>query len=274
MTFLAELDVAKRLARDAGRVILEVYATAFDVVEKSGGQGPVTEADHRANELIVNGLRAAFPQDSIIAEESHRRDETSSSRRWFVDPLDGTREFADRNGMFAVHIGLAVDGVAAAGVVYAPVTGKLYAGVVGGEATLELDGVTTRLRVPHKANTRDLHLLVSRSHRSTKTATIMQQLGITRVTEQGSVGLKAGLIAEGAADLYLHPSTRSSRWDSCAPEAILRAAGGVMTDFSGNPYPYDGVQLENRRGIVACSPQVFEAVMPIVRAIAAAGGLT
>jgi 3'(2'), 5'-bisphosphate nucleotidase len=266
MTWSGELDLAKRLAVEAGRVILEVYATPFDVVQKGDGQGPVTEADHRANTLIVEGLRAAYPTDSIIAEETRRRDETPSTRRWFIDPLDGTREFVDRNGMFAVHIGLAVDGVARVGVVYAPVSGKLYSGLVGDAAWLELGGSTVKLQLPRPPDVRDLHLLVSRSHKSKKTTALMQQLGITRVTQQGSVGLKVGLLAEGFADLYLHPSSKSSRWDSCAPEAVLRAAGGVLTDLAGAPYPYDGVQLENTRGIIACAPSVFDAVMPIVRA--------
>ncbi len=265
--FTVELEVATRVAREAGAVILEVYATNFDVVQKADDQGPVTEADQRANELIVSTLRREFPSDSIIAEETTRRDETASTRRWFIDPLDGTREFVARNGMFAVHIGLAVDGQAVLGVVYAPVSRKLYAGTRDGGSTLELDGATRRLQVAHKANVRDLHLLVSRAHRSKRTDDIQRRLGITRVTPQGSVGLKTGLIAEGLADLYLHPSSRSSRWDSCGPEAILRGAGGVLTDFSGAPYLYDGAELANVRGLLACSPQVLEAVMPVVREI-------
>lgn len=261
---LEELTVAQQLAREAGAIILEVYATAFDVVQKSGGQGPVTVADTQANEVIVQGLRAAFTGDSIIAEESPRRDETSSTRRWFIDPLDGTREFVERNGMFAVQIGLAIDGEPVLGVVYAPVTRKMYSAVRGGEAVLEIDGVRRVLKVTAQPDVRALHLVVSRSHNSERTQLLMNRLGITKVSEQGSVGLKTGLIAEGLADLYLHPSPRSSRWDTCGPEAILRAAGGVVTDFSGTPYRYDGAELENARGIIACGPQVYAAVQPMI----------
>ena len=266
--FSFEIEIAKRVARDAGRLILEVYAAPFDVVEKAGGQGPVTEADSRANELIVEALREAFPSDSIIAEESYRRDETSSPRRWFVDPLDGTREFVSRNGMFAVHIGLAVDGHPVAGVVFAPVSDKLYFGEAAGSSWLEFAGQTRRLEVPRENDVRALHLLVSRAHPSPRTKDIMARLGITKVTEQGSVGLKVGLIAEGSADLYLHPSPRSSRWDTCAPEAILRGAGGVLTDSMGTPYLYDAKELHNARGIIACSPPVLAAVLPVLRTIA------
>lgn len=266
-----ELEIAARAAREAGQIILEIYAAPFDVVEKAGGQGPVTEADSRANELIVEALRREFPSDSIIAEESYRRDETASSRCWFVDPLDGTREFVERNGMFAVHIGLAVEGRPVAGVVFAPVSGKLYQGASEGGCWLLHQDQRRRLEVPHAPDVRNLHLLVSRSHPSRRTRAIMERLGITKVTEQGSVGLKVGLIAEGAGDLYLHPSPRSSRWDTCAPEALLRAAGGVLTDSEGSPYVYDGVELANARGIIACSPTVLDAVLPVLAALAEEG---
>lgn len=263
--FTAELDLAKRLAREAGRVILDVYAAPFSVQEKAGGQGPVTEADSRANELIVEALRREFPTDSIIAEESYRRDELDSTRCWFVDPLDGTREFVDRNGMFAVHIGLAVDGKAAAGVVFAPVSGKLYFGADEVGCWLEHGGSPRRLVLPPPKEVRSLHLLVSRAFRSPRTTEVMERLGVAKVTQQGSVGLKVGLIAEGLADLYVHASPRSGRWDTCAPEALLRAAGGVLTDTTGRPYLYDGRELENSRGIVACSPQVLQAILPVLR---------
>jgi 3'(2'), 5'-bisphosphate nucleotidase len=266
-----ELEVAIRLAREAARVILEVYATPFDVVQKDRNQGPVTLADHRYYTLIVEGLRREFSTDSILAEETPRRDETSSARRWFIDPLDGTREFVERNGMFAVHIGLAIDAVPAVGVVLAPTTGKLYAGAAGERAWLEVDGARRPLQVRDDVDLRQLHLLVSRSHQSKHTAALMQRLGIDRVTAQGSVGLKTGLIAEGLADVYLHPSPRSSRWDICAPEAILRAAGGLLTDFSGTPYRYDGVELENSHGILAASPRVAGALLPTLRQLAAEG---
>lgn len=271
--FSRELEVACRVAREAGRVIMEVYGTRFAFEEKAGDAGPVTEADTRANELIVSELRRAFPGDSIIAEETSRRDETRSPRGWYIDPLDGTREFVDRNGMFAVHVGLAVDGVAALGVVYGPVEDKLYAGVVGQGCTLEAGGVKRALRVVPVRSANAVRLLVSRSHKSRETGLIARELGITDVKEHGSVGLKCGLIAEGKADLYLHASPRSSRWDACAPEAVLRAAGGALTDFAGAPYAYDGVELGNVRGLVAGSADALPLVMPVVTRIARESGL-
>jgi 3'(2'), 5'-bisphosphate nucleotidase len=263
-----ELEVASRLARAAAAVIRQVYETPFSVVQKAAGGGPVTEADKRANELIVTGLQQAFPADDIVAEESaHLAPKTS--RVWFVDPLDGTREFVDRNGMFAVHIGLALDGVAVAGVVLAPMQGALWSGAVGSPCVLELGDQRRELKMAPVARTEDLRLLVSRSHKSKKTEAIKRALGITQVREQGSVGLKCALLAMGEADLYLHPSNRSSRWDSCAPQAVIEAAGGMLVDFAGTPYGYEGREIVNARGLVACAretwPMIADTVVRVAR---------
>ncbi len=269
-----ELEVAERLAREAGRVILEVYARPFEVVQKAKGGGPVTEADERANALLVEGLRAAFPGDGVVAEETKDTSDASRfSRCWYVDPVDGTAEFVDRNGMFAVHVGLAIDGEAKLGVVYRPVGDKLYAGVVGGEAFVRDAGARRPLAVSAVAAPAALRLVTSRSHKSKKTGAIVERLGIGSRTELGSVGLKCGLLAEGGADLYVHFSPKSWRWDACAPEAVLRAAGGVLTDLGGTPYRYDGSELMNARGLVGCNAAAFPAVIPVIAEIARAHGL-
>ncbi|HYX91722.1 MAG TPA: 3'(2'),5'-bisphosphate nucleotidase CysQ [Myxococcaceae bacterium] len=269
-----ELEVARELAFQAGAILLEVYATEFTVWQKPGGAGPVTDADARANELIVAALHREFPGDAVIAEESAGPAAAHGPRCWYVDPLDGTREFVDRNGMFAVQIGLAIGGEPALGVVFAPASGKLYTATAGGPCMLEHEGSRRRLHVAEAPErTENLRLVVSRSHRSNRTELIRARLGIHHVAQHGSVGIKCGLIAEGLADLYLHPSGRSYRWDTCGPEAVLRAAGGVLTDFAGARYRYDGTELENRRGIVACSAGAFPAVLPIAREVAESAGL-
>jgi len=113
-----EIEVASCLAREAGAAIMDVYATSFAVAYK-GPSDPVTEADKRANELIVAGILNAFPKDSIVAEEtSDRSGALKEGRVWYIDPLDGTRDFIKKNGEFCVMIGLAVDGQAQLGVVY------------------------------------------------------------------------------------------------------------------------------------------------------------
>ncbi len=268
-----EIAEAARIARKAGAILMDVYATDFAVAYKAEAD-PVTEADTKANSYIVGEIRKAFPGDGIVAEETEdRSDALGGGRCWYVDPLDGTKEFVARNGEFSVMLGLAIDGVAAAGVVYRPVNDKLYAGVVGAGAYLEDRGERSPLHVSTVTDPRRLKLVVSRSHRNRAVGNVVTELGITQETTSGSVGLKAGLIAEQKADLYIHIADKSSLWDACGPEAVLRAAGGRFTDLSGNPYRYGGADMRNRSGILACNAAAYDAVLPAARDAARAIGL-
>jgi 3'(2'), 5'-bisphosphate nucleotidase len=263
-----ELATVADLARQAGRILLEVYASNFKVDFKAGTD-PVTDADRRANDFLVRGLSQRFPLDGIVAEESEQDDRALDHERcWFVDPLDGTREFVARNGEFAVMLGLAIRGRASLGVVFQPVTGKLYCGRVGGRARLEQDGQVRELVVSDHSSPGDLGLVVSRSHRPGGTDELMRRLGIRQEKPSGSVGLKIGCIAERDADLYVHLSARASKWDACGPEAILRAAGGRFTDLLGAEFDYREPDPRASRGILACNSAAFEAVAPVVRELA------
>ncbi len=268
-----EIAEASRIARQAGAILIDVYRTDFQVAYKDESD-PVTEADTRANAYIVGELRKLFPDDGIVAEESEdRSDALGGGRCWYVDPLDGTREFVARNGEFSVMLGLAIDGVATAGVVYQPVNDKLYAGAVGGDAFLEMHGSRSPLRVSDVADPAELQLVVSRSHRNRAVDDVVRRLGIRHETAIGSVGLKAGLIAEREADVYVHISSRSSQWDACGPEALLKAAGGRFTDLAGHPYRYRGPEMRNLRGILACNAAAYDAVLPVAREAARSIGL-
>jgi 3'(2'), 5'-bisphosphate nucleotidase len=273
-----ELVEAVKLAREAGRILLEIYAAregqAQDAgVDMKGEADPVTEADRRVNAFLTARLHEAFPTDAVIAEESAEDARLASGRCWLVDPLDGTKEFIARNGEFSVMIGLAIDGDAQLGVVYQPTTGKLWRGVVGDGAFVEQDDKTFVLRPSDVADPAQMKLVVSRSHRSASTDALAQRLGITQEMASGSVGLKVGLIAERKADLYVHLSDRSSAWDACAPDAILRAAGGTFTDLAGRSIEYGKGPLRNHRGILACNRKGFDKVLPVVSEIARAQGL-
>ncbi len=268
-----EIEEAARIARHAGAILMKIYQTDFSVSYK-GKSDPVTEADRQANAYIVEQLRKCFPKDGIVAEETEdTSDALRPGRCWYVDPLDGTKEFIDRNGEFSVMLGLAIDGISTAGVVYQPTTDKLYAGVVGRGAHLEEMGTRRPLQVSDESETSRLRLVVSRSHRNRAVADVVRQLGIREETALGSVGLKAGLIAERKADLYVHISDRSSAWDACGPEAVLKAAGGRFTDLSGEAYRYGGTDMRNRSGILACNAAAYDSVLPIVREAAREKGL-
>jgi len=266
-----EIEVASRLARQAGMIILQVYATDF-VVALKGHADPVTEADKRSNELIVEGLRQTFPDDGVVAEESpDRSDALRTGRVWYVDPLDGTREFIAKNGEFSVMIGLAVDGRASAGVVYRPVGDLLFVGISAQGAWVEEHGSRTPLSVSSQTDPQLLRLAVSRSHRHRLVTAIRDRIGIREEIRCGSVGLKIGLIARRHADVYLELSSVTSAWDACGPEAVLRGAGGRMSDLVGAPLVYGGHDLRNRRGLIAtngaCHDQVIAAIRPLAREV-------
>jgi 3'(2'), 5'-bisphosphate nucleotidase len=268
-----ELQEARSLAREAGRIVLELYGTAK--VEMKGVSDPVTEADKRANTFIVERLAKLFPSDGIVAEESvNVAGEAQKERCWFVDPLDGTKEFIAQNGEFSIMIGLSIGGRAMLGAVYQPALDKLYTGVVGAGATLEHEGRSRPLLVSSIANTAELKLVVSRSHRPKDIEKLTARLGITQEAPSGSVGLKIGHIAERNADLYVHLSDRSSRWDACAPDAILHAAGGRFSDVLGRPFDYAIDNVTNTHGIFACNAAAYDAVLPAVQAIARESGFT
>jgi 3'(2'), 5'-bisphosphate nucleotidase len=270
-----ELNQAIQIAREASAVLLQIYATDFSVDFKGSGQSdPVTEADRRANALIVARLREAFPEDGIVAEESEHNTSVFQRRRiWYVDPLDGTKEFVAKNGEFSVMIGLAIEGRAQLGVVLQPSDGTLYAGAIGQGAFVEQNGARKPVEVSALHETNMLSLIVSRSHRPRATSELMQRLGIEREVSSGSVGLKVGHIVLRNADLYVHMSDKSSAWDTCAPEAILIAAGGRFTDLAGEPIAYGIPDIRTRHGILACNSAAFSAVLPVVRELALREGL-
>ncbi len=264
-----ELDVAISIARRASSLILEIYATPF-TVELKGPDDPVTRADREANTLICEALAAAFPDDAIVAEESAPATPAETSalvmreRVWFVDPIDGTREFADRNGEFAVMIGLAIKGRAALGVVLMPTLGQALAGIVGGEAFCEdASGARRPLRVTTVQDPREATMMVSRSHRPRIVEPVIERLGIHKTVSCGSVGVKVARIALGEADLYVHGGRGAKRWDSCAPEAILIAAGGRFTDIEGELIDYAAADLMLDNGLVASNGALHDTVLAV-----------
>lgn len=268
-----DLREAVRIARHAGGILMDVYATDFSVAYKTKSD-PVTEADTRANAYIVEQLRQSFPNDGVVAEETEdQSDALRGGRCWYVDPVDGTKEFVAKNAEFAVMLGLAVDGTASLGVVYQPEEDKLYTGIVGDGAYLEQGDSRRELRVSNVTDPSQLKLVVSRSHRGEPIDDVMAALGITQETRSGSVGLKIGLIAEQRADLYVHMSNKSSQWDACGPEAVLRAAGGRFSDLDGRAYHYGGTEMRNSRGILACNAEAYASVLPVVRNVARGVGL-
>lgn len=269
--YAREIDVASALAREAGAlaVALRDRGPAALGIEHKAGDEPVTVADRAASELIVRGLAAAFPDDCVVSEESAddlRR--LTTPRVWYVDPIDGTKDFIRGSDGFAVMIGLCVDARPVVGVVYQPTSQRLFAAAPGRGAWMELpDGEARALAVSTVDDVAAIRLVASRSHRSPVIDEVKSALGIADELNVGSVGLKLALIALGERDLYVNPFPRCKAWDTCAPEALLAAAGGVLTDTQGAPVRYDEVDLSRPRGLVASNGHVHAAALARLAAL-------
>lgn len=269
-----ELEDILAIAREAAAVVMGVYSTAF-AVEMKGPNDPVTRADREANELICARLATRFPESAIVAEESVPTDSAEITRLvqhervFFVDPLDGTREFADRLPEFAVMIGLAVRGRAELGVVVMPVTGEALCGRVGDEPSAFLEdaqGNRRPLRVSERTEASTASLMASRSHRPPLIAPLVERLGVARVIACGSVGVKVARVMTGEADIYVHDGLGPKHWDTCGPEAILRAAGGRFTNLDGEAMRYDTGSIRTENGMIATNNALFATVVEAVRA--------
>ena len=254
-TYDHELRVAVELARAAGAAILAEYEGPLRVEQKNYDDDvePVTQADRIANELIVNRLKQEFPGDGILAEESidtERR--LSKSRVWMVDPLDGTNGFIDGNGDFAVQIGLVDNGECVVAVVYLPLPDVLYRAVLGGGTWLERPELQPEtVSVSDRRTFETMRLAASRSHRSPRMNRVVQRFGFREEVQRGSVGIKIGLLVEQQCDVYIHLSSRTKQWDTCAPQLILTEAGGRLSDLFGRPLNYNVKDVNNRNGLVA-----------------------
>jgi 3'(2'), 5'-bisphosphate nucleotidase len=262
-----ELAIAKQLALQAGAILMKYYQQGTAVDWKAPGD-PVTAADREASQLIVSNLAPEFPQHAILSEEElDNPNRMERSHVWMIDPMDGTREFIEHRGEFAVQIGLAVEGVPVLGVVYQPTTDKLYYAAKGFGAYLESADANMRLHVSNEAAASRMTIAVSRSHPSARVEAIQERLRIQNVIQTGSVGLKVGAVCEGRAHLYIHTGSRTHLWDTCGPEAILREAGGRMTDLYGHPLHYSGSELRNPNGLIASNGLIHERATQVAQSV-------
>ena len=238
-------DILARIALDAGLLIMQVYATDFDVDHKDDNS-PVTEADEKAETLILEALANADPNLPVLAEEAvaagHIPDH--GSRFALVDPLDGTREFINKRGEFTVNIGIIENGVPVMGVVYAPALDRLFVAdsrFSAWQATAEpgapvpqpSERTELRIRPAPKAG---LTAIASKSHRSDETNAFLETQPIAEIVSAGS-SLKFCLIAAGEADLYPRHG-RTMEWDTAAGQAVAEAAGARVTETDGTPLLY------------------------------------
>ncbi|MGX5711363.1 3'(2'),5'-bisphosphate nucleotidase CysQ [Sphingopyxis terrae subsp. ummariensis] len=211
-------QLAARLADAAGRILLDLRA-AGDLAGKVLGQA----GDEAANAMLCRELRAARPDDALLSEEEKDNPVRLASRRvWIVDPLDGTREYGEGRSDWAVHVALAVDGVASVGAVALPGLG------------LTLTSGAPAVLAPANA---PLRMLVSRTRPAAEAVQVAERMGADLLA-MGSAGAKAMAVVRGEADIYLHTGGQYE-WDNCAPVAVAQAAGLHVSRVDGSPLRYN-----------------------------------
>ncbi|MDX5592851.1 3'(2'),5'-bisphosphate nucleotidase CysQ [Pseudovibrio sp. SPO723] len=244
------IEKFKEAALVAGQEAMKIYETDFMVEDKEDGS-PVTIADQAAEDVIIKILGEAFPDLTVIGEESTAAGKVPETCNRFVivDPIDGTKEFIKKNGEFTVNIGLIEDGVAIAGVVYAPALGELYWGDCHNgafKATVENNKIVSTKPIRSRGlDENNVVVLASRSHRTPETQSLIDRLGNVEVMAAGS-SLKFCRLAEGAADFYPRLSP-TMEWDTAAGQAVLTAAGGATIVSGGEPLLYNKRDETNQR---------------------------
>ena len=240
----ALLSLAADLAAQAGAAILDIRRQGFDVRHKED-RSPVTAADEAAEAIIAAGLRSATPDIPVIAEEEIAAGHVAvpSAQFWLVDPLDGTREFTSGSGEFTVNIGLVRNGRAVLGVVGLPAMGEMFSGIVGAGAWKRTAAGQVAISA-RSAPAEGLTVVASRHHGdSARLDAFLGGRPVARMLNFGS-SLKFCRLAEGAADLYPRFG-RTMEWDTCAPQAVLEAAGGSVCTLDGAALRYGKPGWEN-----------------------------
>lgn len=217
---MTDAQLAAHLAEVAGRILLDVRKSGMFEGKALGKAGDAT-----ANEFLCHAIRAARPEDGLLSEEE--KDDTTrcaKSRVWIIDPVDGTREYGEQRSDWAVHVGLAIDGVATVGAVALP--------GLGGGLVLRSD---TAEALPESAA--KPRFLVSRSRPAKEATTVCEMMG-GELVSMGSAGAKAMSVVRGEAEIYLH-SGGQYEWDSCAPVAVALAHGLHCSRIDGSPIRYN-----------------------------------
>ena len=252
------LEEIKKLAISAGDAILEVYRSEDLGISHKEDKSPLTEADKRADEIIVEGLKALTPDLPRLTEESAKEGfdiRQSWNTFWLVDPLDGTKEFIKKTGQFTVNIALIENGSPVMGVVWAPEIEILYWAERGkGAFKSDKDGehsVRTR-----KAPSERLSIVASKDHAGPQVEALKRQYEGCELKSMGS-SLKLCLVAEGEADLYLRDAP-TMEWDTGAAHAIVKEAGGLVQVWNGKEgveeLVYNKENLRNPQFLVTGDP--------------------
>ncbi|MFQ3592093.1 MAG: 3'(2'),5'-bisphosphate nucleotidase CysQ [Gemmataceae bacterium] len=249
MNYATELQVALEAARRASQRILELYAT-FEAIPDA--QIDIsTQADTDAQEIILQTLRQQFPHDAYQAEEATptlAACERRGWRVWVIDPIDGTRGFAQKTGEFSVMIALTVDGSPVVGVVWEPTLQRCtYASL--GQGCFTESG--TRCQATQVASLEQATLVLSHT-RPDRPSPLLNALQPCRVVQTHSAGVKLARVARGEADLYVNYYGHFNDWDIAAGHILVTEAGGIVSGLKGQAISYG--QGAQKVGLLASNP--------------------
>ncbi|BAY25548.1 inositol monophosphatase [Calothrix sp. NIES-2100] len=228
---------------------------------------PVTVADIATSQYILEQLQAALGNEDFgyISEETYKAQQTKNNSTWvwIIDPLDGTRDFIQKTGEYAIHIALVKETRPVLSVVVIPEAQKLYYATKGGGTFSETRNNSVPLQISLDSNKKaleDLTLVVSRSHRNQRLNYLIENLPCKNQKSIGSVGCKIAAIVEQQAEIYISLSGKSAPkdWDIAAPELILAEAGGQFTHFDGSPLQYNTDDINQWGGLLASHGQYHQ----------------
>lgn len=259
MPFARELQEALAAAEAAAKFVAAEYETFVAIPNAPAHIS--THADKGAQEIILKHLRATFPTDGLCAEEATDAligAPENADRKWVVDPIDGTKGFAIKNGEFSLMVGLTVGGESVVGVVWEPSTNRVtYAAKGEGCFTRVGTDAPTRCQVTKTATLAEA--TITQSHaKPGKTKPVVVKLQPGKVIETYSAGIKLAQVARGVCDLYVNDYPEFHDWDVCAGHVLVTEAGGMVSEFNGGPVQYGRVGAKRKGGLVATNGLLHE----------------
>jgi 3'(2'), 5'-bisphosphate nucleotidase len=271
MSYQHELEAALEAARLAGEALRDAYER-FKVIPDAPASIS-TDADRQSQEIILAHLRQQFPQDAFCAEEATATLAAAAHtgpRLWVVDPIDGTRGFARKNGEFSVMVGFVDRGRIGVGVVLEPAPGRLtYA--VRGEGCWKRDAgsAAVRCRVSDVSHLSAATLVQSRPSDPAKKSRVVTALAPGRVVQTYSAGIKLALVARGEADVYANTYDAFHDWDICAGHILVEEAGGTVTGLGGETLQYGLPGAWQKSGLLATNGRLHEEALKRLAAMRA-----
>ncbi|WP_030006802.1 MULTISPECIES: 3'(2'),5'-bisphosphate nucleotidase CysQ family protein [Cyanophyceae] len=266
------LAIARQIGWGAGDVLQSYYKGDIKNISDKK-DGPVTKADLAANHYILEAFQEKLGTEDFayLSEETYDGNKVEHPWVWIIDPLDGTRDFIDQTGEYAVHICLVHEGRPVIAVVVVPEAEKLYFASKGNGTFVETrDGTVTPIKVSERNQPEDLYLVASRTHRDQRFQDLLDRLPFKDRNYVGSVGCKIAHILEQKSDVYISLSGKSAAkdWDFAAPELILTEAGGKFSYFEGNEVLYNQGDVVKWGGIMAsngtCHAELCEQAIAIL----------